>query len=40
LPLGLQLVAAPGSEATLFAFARRLEQHGFIGASPVRSTTC
>ncbi|WP_174293471.1 AtzE family amidohydrolase, partial [Sphingomonas bacterium] len=33
LPLGLQLIGAPGSEATLFALARRLEHDGLIGAS-------
>lgn len=33
LPLGLQLIAAPGREATLFAFARTLEEHGFIGVT-------
>jgi aspartyl-tRNA(Asn)/glutamyl-tRNA(Gln) amidotransferase subunit A len=37
LPLGLQLVAAPGCEATLFSFARQLEQRGFTGAI---HTTC
>ncbi len=33
LPLGLQLVAAPGGEASLFALARRLEEVGLTGAS-------
>lgn len=31
LPLGLQLIAAPGGEAKLFALARRLEDEGLIG---------
>lgn len=33
LPLGLQLIAAPGREATLFAFARTLEEKGFTGVT-------
>lgn len=33
MPLGLQLVAAPGGEAALFALARTLEADGVIGAS-------
>ena len=35
LPLGLQLVAAPGGEARLFALARRLEAAGLIDAPMV-----
>jgi aspartyl-tRNA(Asn)/glutamyl-tRNA(Gln) amidotransferase subunit A len=34
LPLGLQLVGAPGGEATLFAAAAALEAQGVIGSSP------
>lgn len=34
LPLGLQIVGRPGSEATLFALAGRLEREGLTGASP------
>lgn len=34
LPLGLQIVGRPGSEATLFALAGRLEREGFTGATP------
>jgi len=34
LPLGLQLIAAPGAEAVLFAFARHLETAGLIGFTP------
>lgn len=34
LPLGLQLVGAPGREGTLFALAERLEADGVIGFSP------
>ncbi|MEO9132734.1 MAG: AtzE family amidohydrolase [Sphingomonas sp.] len=34
LPLGLQLVGAPGREAALFALAERLEADGLIGSSP------
>lgn len=34
LPLGLQLIGKPGSEATLFAYAARLEQQGVVGVSP------
>lgn len=34
LPLGIQLIAAPGGEAALFAIARRLEEAGLVGASP------
>lgn len=37
LPLGIQIIGAPGSEATLFAFAARLEQAGLIGADPAPS---
>ena len=33
LPLGLQLVAAPGKEASLFAVARELEKSGVCGYS-------
>jgi len=33
LPLGIQLIGAPGSEATLFAVAARLEARGLIGVS-------
>jgi aspartyl-tRNA(Asn)/glutamyl-tRNA(Gln) amidotransferase subunit A len=33
LPLGIQLIGAPGSEATLFAVAARLETQGMIGSS-------
>lgn len=33
LPLGIQIVGRPGSEATLFAFAARLEEMGLIGAT-------
>lgn len=33
LPLGVQLVGAPGSEAMLFEFALRLEREGFTGVS-------
>jgi len=31
LPIGVQLIAAPGQEAKLFAFARRLEAQGVLG---------
>lgn len=34
LPLGAQLVARPGRETDLFAFAERLEEAGLIGVSP------
>jgi aspartyl-tRNA(Asn)/glutamyl-tRNA(Gln) amidotransferase subunit A len=34
LPLGLQLIGKAGSEATLFAYAARLEQQGMVGVSP------
>ncbi|AJP72355.1 AtzE family amidohydrolase [Sphingomonas hengshuiensis] len=33
LPLGFQLVGKPGAEATLFAFAARLEADGLIGVT-------
>jgi len=33
LPLGLQLIGRPGGEGALFAFARRLEADGTIGAT-------
>lgn len=33
LPLGLQIVGRPGSEATLFALAGRLEREGLTGAT-------
>ncbi|MBH0114950.1 AtzE family amidohydrolase [Novosphingobium sp. YJ-S2-02] len=33
LPLGLQLIGRPGCEGTLFAFAKRLEDEGFIGVT-------
>lgn len=33
LPLGIQIIGAPHTEATLFAFAQRLERMGLIGAS-------
>ena len=33
LPLGLQLIGAPGGEATLFRYAAQLEQAGFIGVT-------
>ncbi|MGK2912066.1 MAG: AtzE family amidohydrolase [Sphingobium sp.] len=33
LPLGLQLIGAPGSEAMLFRFAAMLENNGVIGVS-------
>nr|MBA3897794.1 AtzE family amidohydrolase [Sphingomonadaceae bacterium] len=33
LPLGIQLVAAPGREDRLFALAERLEREGLIGVS-------
>ena len=35
LPLGIQLVGAPGAEATVFALARRLERDGLIGAPAI-----
>lgn len=35
LPLGIQLVGPPGSEARLFALARRLEAEGVVAATPV-----
>jgi aspartyl-tRNA(Asn)/glutamyl-tRNA(Gln) amidotransferase subunit A len=35
LPLGLQLIAAPGGEAILFALAQWLEREGLIGACPL-----
>lgn len=35
LPLGLQLVAAPGREAALFSLARKLEQAGLAGRCPL-----
>ncbi len=34
LPLGIQLVAAPGREDYLFALARRLEAQSLIGCDP------
>jgi len=34
LPLGLQLVAAPGADAKCFALAARLERAGLVGATP------
>lgn len=34
LPLGLQLIAAPGREDRLFALAARLERDGLVGSSP------
>jgi aspartyl-tRNA(Asn)/glutamyl-tRNA(Gln) amidotransferase subunit A len=34
LPLGIQLVAAPGREDTLFALAQILEDRGLIGSDP------
>ncbi len=34
LPLGIQLIAAPGREDRLFAVAERLEAAGLIGVSP------
>ncbi|CAN5359411.1 AtzE family amidohydrolase [soil metagenome] len=34
LPMGIQLIAAPGNEATLFAVAARLELQGVIGFTP------
>jgi aspartyl-tRNA(Asn)/glutamyl-tRNA(Gln) amidotransferase subunit A len=34
LPLGLQLVGAPGREASLFALAEQLEADGLTGVSP------
>lgn len=34
LPLGLQIAAAPGNEALLFAFAGLLEDAGLLGYSP------
>lgn len=34
LPLGLQLVGAPGGEAALFALAERLEREGLTGVTP------
>ena len=34
LPLGLQLIAAPGRESTLFAFARTLEMLNIVGVTP------
>ena len=33
LPLGVQIVGAPGSENRLFEFAERLERMGLIGTS-------
>lgn len=33
LPLGLQLIGAPGAEARLFAFAEKLSEVGLIGAT-------
>ena len=33
LPLGLQLIGAPGREASLFAFAEKLSEAGLIGSS-------
>ncbi|MFT9067108.1 MAG: AtzE family amidohydrolase [Acetobacter syzygii] len=38
LPLGLQLVAAPGREAALFSLARKLEQAGLAGRCPLPAT--
>lgn len=35
LPLGVQLIGWPGRAGALFAYARRLEADGVIGASPV-----
>ncbi|MFT8551594.1 AtzE family amidohydrolase [Acetobacter okinawensis] len=37
LPLGLQLVAAPGREAALFSLARKLEQAGLAGRYPLNT---
>lgn len=34
LPLGVQLIAAPGREDRLFALAARLERDGLIGSTP------
>jgi AtzE family amidohydrolase len=34
LPLGVQLIGAPGNEAVLLAFAARLEGEGLIGCTP------
>ncbi len=33
LPLGLQLIAKPGDEALLFAFAKQLEEKGTVGVT-------
>ena len=38
LPLGLQLVAAPGREDRLFAYARRLDDQGVTGFTPAPAT--
>ena len=35
LPLGLQLVAAPGQEPALFSIARKLEREGVLGTMPI-----
>jgi aspartyl-tRNA(Asn)/glutamyl-tRNA(Gln) amidotransferase subunit A len=35
LPLGIQLIGAPGAEPKLFALAARLERAGLIAATPV-----
>ncbi|MET0549416.1 MAG: AtzE family amidohydrolase, partial [Xanthomonas sp.] len=34
LPLGVQLIAAPGREDRLFALAAHLERAGLIGSTP------
>lgn len=39
LPLGLQLIGGPGSEAALFDFAAFLEQGGHVGFSPPDAAT-
>jgi aspartyl-tRNA(Asn)/glutamyl-tRNA(Gln) amidotransferase subunit A len=32
LPLGVQLIGAPGSESKLFALAETLHRHGLLGS--------
>ncbi|MEG3122897.1 AtzE family amidohydrolase [Sphingomonas sp. GB1N7] len=39
LPLGAQLIGAPGREGALFAYARQLEAAGVIGVSPSEGTS-
>ena len=40
LPLGVQLIAAPGREDVLFAVAEKLEADGLIGGTPPGAMGC